>query len=87
MMLERLLKMIMQTVQISRICNKKVDSHFEDGCGDIFGDDVETLISELGQTVENISLFDTEFSNNVYLPTMLFGFSKFQVPLCYVGIH
>ena len=64
---------------------KNVYSHFEDSVIDIFGEDTVTDISELGQSVENISLFDTDHatqSNEVDLCDMLklFGFSKFQVP-------
>ena len=68
----------------TNIC-EKVNSHFEDSVIDIFGDDDVTDVSELGQSVENISLFDADHSMQstaIDLPDMLkmFGFSKFQVP-------
>ena len=45
----------------SNIC-EKVDNYFKDSVGDIFGDNDKMDISELGQTVENISLFDADHS-------------------------
>ena len=67
------------------VVNEHIDTHHEASVIDVLGDDIITDISELGVSVDNISLFDTNhsvLSNDVEMPDMLklFGFSKFQVP-------